>query len=385
MHAFHFEPVILGLETTDIWDSISIVSILSIDNNDYPIFRKSLNAILNMIVKFNSYKINKGKSYEIEDGLRLIARKRFRSIIVSVSEKDKSGLFFQSLSNEMCNFLLKEDVQNNPCSPMTRSFCSDAIWIGIKMLESKSIIQPIMILNTIHRIAEVNIYSMENADQKEIKNNLDKYNISIYANDIKELGVAALNNGNSHFAYRCMESLSYLGCNSAKVKSDQTIVTVLESIVHLGRVARNLKIGCFWDRCLIPAESHAEEFMGHILTWLVRDMKPDGNFYMKGYAEQAYSRIRGIKCKIEPELRFNPCFWIKEIESDGKKHPHIEEECGMYGYCGKIDYSDFTNLKEYVLYGIGSDSSSTIFHTPPMPLNVDTENSEGNNNDIEDT
>ena len=32
-----------------------------------------------------------------------------------------------------------------------------------------------------------------------------------------------------------------------------------------------------------------------------------------------------------------------------KKVPHIEYERGMYGYEGKCDYSDFYNLKEYVL------------------------------------
>ena len=45
----------------------------------------------------------------------------------------------------------------------------------------------------------------------------------------------------------------------------------------------------------------------------------------------------------------------------------------MYGYGGKSDYSDFTNLKEYVLHGTGSESSKMILHSAPMPLNLDTE------------
>jgi hypothetical protein len=130
----------------------------------------------------------------------------------------------------------------------------------------------IKILNTIHRVIEINIYKMENDASNDGVEQLDKYNISAYAYDIKALGVSALNNGNSHFSHRCMESLSYLGCNAAKLKSTQTVVAVFESIVHLGRLAWSLKIGCFWSRCLIPAESHAEEFMGHILTWLVNDI-----------------------------------------------------------------------------------------------------------------
>lgn len=376
IHAYDFEPSTLGIEPADIWDSMTIITNLSIENNDYPVFRQSLSAILKLVVRFYSFKSNEGDSYRVDDGVKHIARKRLRSIVASVAEKDKSGIFFQSLSSDLCDFLIKKEALHKPCSDLSRSIASDAIWIAKKMLESHSVIEPTKVLNTVHRIAEVNIYEMANKVSENNFEKLDKYNISAYAYDIKALGVSALNNGNSHFAYRCMESLSYLGCNSAKLKSEQTIVAVFESIVQLGRVARNLKIGCFWSRCLIPAESHAEEFMGHILTWLVQDIKPDGNFFMKGYAEQAYSRIRGVKCSIKPKANSNPCFWIEELEKDGEKIPHIEYESGMYGYGGNSDYSDFSNLKEYVLYGIGSESSSMIFHGTPIPLNIDTEDDE---------
>lgn len=376
MHAYDFEPSTLGIEPNDIWDSMAIITNLAVENNDYPIFRQSLNAILKLVVRFYSFKFKDADSYKIDAGIKYIARKRLRSIIASVVEKDQSGIFFQSLSSDLCDFLMKDEVLHKPCSDLARSIASDAVWIAKKMLESHSVIEPIKVLNTIHRIAEVNIYEIENAVSENNLEQLDKYNISAYAYDIKVLGVSALNNGNSHFAYRCMESLSYLGCNSAKLKSTQTVVAVFESIVQLGRLARNLKIGCFWSRCLIPAESHAEEFMGHILTWLVQDIEPDGNFFMKGYAEQAYSRIRGVKCSIKPKANSSPCFWIEELEKDGKKIPHIEYESGMYGYGGNSDYSDYSNLKEYVLHGIGSESTSMIFHSTPIPLNIESEDGE---------
>jgi len=52
IHAYHFEPDILGLEPTDIWDSITVTTNLAIENNDYPVFRQSLSAIFKLIVKF---------------------------------------------------------------------------------------------------------------------------------------------------------------------------------------------------------------------------------------------------------------------------------------------------------------------------------------------
>ena len=63
----------------------------------------------------------------------------------------------------------------------------------------------------------------------------------MYAHDIKSLAVSALENGNNHFAYRCMETLSYLGCNSAKLQAREMVTSVFEGIIHIGRVSRNLK------------------------------------------------------------------------------------------------------------------------------------------------
>jgi hypothetical protein len=375
IHAYDFEPTILGLEPNDIWDSITVITNLSVENNDYPVFRQSLSAILKLVIVFYSFKYEGKETYRVDSGIRTIARKRFRSIITYIVDSDKNGIFLQSLSSELCSFLMKEETLNQPCSDMTRAIASDSVWVGKKMLESNSVVEPIKILNTIHRVIEISIYRLENESSPTAMGQLDKHNITIYAYDIKALGVTALNNGNSHFAYRCMESLSYLGCNAAKLKSKQTVVAVFESIVQIGRLARNLKIGCFWSRCLIPAESHAEEFMGHILTWLIHNIDSAGNFFMREYAEQAYSRLRGVKCVIKQKSNCNPCFWIEELENDGKKISHIEYESGMYGYGGQSDYSDFSNLKEYVLHGIGSESTTRIFHSTPIPLNLDFDDS----------
>lgn len=367
-HAHDFEPGVLGIEADDLWDLVSILVKVSIDNHDYPVFKSAVNAALRLA--FKSYSLSKEsgakRNYKLQGGINFITRNRLQSVINSVADTDDGGVFLQSLSSELCDFLTKDETLKDPCSDIARVISYDAVWIGRKTLESKTATEPLKVLNTIHRVAELSIYRLEKEDHNDV--NLDKYNISTYAYDIKALGVTALNSGNSHFAYRCMETLSYLGCNAAKLKSTQTVIAVFESIVQIGRVAKNLKIGCFWSRCLIPAESHAEEFMGHILTWLIQDYSPDGSFYMKEYAEQSYSRLRGVKCAIKPKSNLNPKFWIEELKEDGRNITYIERESGMYGYDGEMDYSDFSNLKEYVLHGIGSGSDVEIIHTPPMPI-----------------
>lgn len=318
-----------------------------------------MRALLNLTVDFYSFEL-KNQDYRIASGINEIARTRLRSIISSIFKNGKNEIFLYTLANELCAFLRRDDIFNNPTSSICLAISSDLVWIGEQMLENKNVIDPVNILNTLHSILEAGCQAIFIKDNKDIDIQMGRYSIATYVYQIKTLAESALKSENSHFAYRCMETLSYIGCNAAKIKAENVIISTLESIVQVARVARSLKIGCFWSRCLIPVESHAEEFMGHIMTWLIHDLDSQGNFYLKNYAEQAYSRLRGYECEINPDRRWSPYFWIKEIEEDGNKIPHIESQSGMYGYGGSSDYSDYSNLKEHVLYGIGRGQSVVL-------------------------
>lgn len=375
-HAARFESGIFGIGSADLWSSISVITKLSIENNDYSVFQSSIKAVLKLMSASYYFKEADESDYQISEALRDVAHKRLLSIANIIFNTDEDGMFLLALSAELCSFLTKEEVVAHPCSNVTMDISSDAVVVGNKILERKNLAAPIKLLNTNHRIIELGIYRLETDEGKNSANPTDRYNISVYAHRIKALGITALRSDNSHFAYRCMETLSYLGCNAAKLKSTQTIVAVFESIVQMARVAKQLNIGCFWSRCLIPAESHAEEFLGHILTWLAQDLSADGRFYMKDYAEQAYSRVRGVKCVVRPKPNLNPCFWIEELKENDEKIKHVEYESGMYGYGGELDYSDVSNLKEYVLHGIGSESQAYIVHSSPIPITSTDDNSD---------
>lgn len=368
---FRFEPVMLGLSENDIWDSLSLVNKLSLEHDDYPTFKFNLNVALQTLLSSYSYTTDDESSYEVNIGINHVSRTRFRGLLNHIAENDEQGVFLSAMSHELCSYLVKPDIQDKPCSDLTRALVSDSIWIAQKLLTDPSSTEPSKVLTTIHRIAELNVHRLSSSCSEDLEDSLDIYNISAYAHDIKELAVTALENGNHHFAYRSMEVLSYLGCNAAKVKSQEMVTAVLESIVHIGRLSRHLKIGCFWSRCLIPAESHAEEFIGHIITWLVHDFKEDGSFFMKEHAEQSISRLRGFKCILEPKNNSHPKFWIKELKDNAVLIPHVEFQSGMYGYSGKLDYSDFSNLKEYKLYGFSPRSTGGIAYSEPVPLNLE--------------
>lgn len=155
------------------------------------------------------------------------------------------------------------------------------------------------VLNTIHAVIELAVHKIEEEISQGVDRSLDQHNISIYPSKIKQLGSTAIHVENDHFIYRCMETLSYLGCNAVKINSRSVIVACFENLVQLGRECRAAGRGCYSSRCIIPLHKHSEEFMGHILTWLVKEIKDDGTFPLKATAEQAYSRLRGVSCKVE--------------------------------------------------------------------------------------
>lgn len=198
-HATEFEPGALGIDTEDLWDSITVVTKLSIENHDYPVFRCAVSAMLRLATASYAFRLEGNiENYKLNSGLSIITRKRLRSIINGIVDLDNNGLFLQSLSSELCNFLERDDIITAPCSDLARAVCSDAIWVGKKMLESNSLIEPIRILNTIHRMAELSTYRLASANDGKVETTMERYSISAYAYDIKTLGVAALNFENPH-------------------------------------------------------------------------------------------------------------------------------------------------------------------------------------------
>lgn len=349
-HEWSFAADTLGLKQNDLWDKLSIVLKQSVINNDYPVFQRSLEHMISLLTYSYNLKSKQKADYRELDGIRSIAHKRFRALIHWIADEDKEGLYIESISNTLCAYLKSSEALKLPIGELTESIMSDITYLGSVMLSSKQCGEPMKVLNTIHAVIELVVHAIEEdlKNNKEKERALDQYNIARYAHLIKSLGYDAIQNDANHFVYRCMETLSYLGCNAAKIESRQTVVACLESLVQLARACRKNQIGCFWSRCIIPLHNHAEEFIGHILTWLVRDLKEDGTFTLKACAEQAYSRIRGVCYNIKPKAKSNPKFWIEEeVDGEtGEKLPHKEKLHGMFGYDGEVDYSNFDDLTE---------------------------------------
>lgn len=113
---------------------------------------------------------------------------------------------------------------------------SDITYIGSTMISRNNNHEPIKILNTIHAVMELAIHQIESDEKTGSDRSIDRYNIAGYAHLILSLGKEAIYAKNTHYVYRCMETLSYLGCNSAKIQSYQSVVSCFEALVQLGRI-----------------------------------------------------------------------------------------------------------------------------------------------------
>ncbi|GAB3289284.1 hypothetical protein GCM10027297_34990 [Parahaliea aestuarii] len=350
-HEWSFSPDTLGVTEGDLWDKAIVIAKQALSNNDYPVFMESIEVMVPLATASYSLESHSKNDYREIGGVASITHKRFRGLINWITQEDKEGAYIEALTNRLCALLRTPEVVSDPLGKMTENIMSDVTYLGSVMLTSKQCGAPMKVLNAIHSVLELAVHQIEEDSVNGKDRTLDRWNIAGYAHLIKSLGIDAIHSGDDHFVYRCMETLSYLGCNAAKIGSRQTVVASFQCLVQLGRKSRKEGRGCFWTRCIIPLHKHAEEFMGHILTWLIRDLADDGSFTLKACVEQAYSRIRGFKCEIQPKPNLNPAFWIHEIEQGDSpvKIAHIETLCGMHGYNGSVDYSDHEDETEYTL------------------------------------
>ena len=350
MHEWSFKTDLLGLKRNDLWDKVATVLKHSIENNDHPIYQSALDYAMKLLLATYRFESRKKNDYRERGGLQSLSQHRFRGLSYWVLKNDAEGIYVEAWANRLCAFLKSSEALIDPLGALTEGVMSDITYIGSIMLGSQKSHDPMKILNTIHTVIELSIHKIDSDEKGEADRSLDKYNVAGYAHLIKSLGKDAIHVRRTHFVYRCMETLSYLGGNSAKINSRPSVAACFDALVQLGRTCRREGIGCYWSRCIIPLHLHAEEFMGNILTWLVRDLKEDSSFTLKSCAEQAYSRLRGFKCDIVPKVNLNPKFWIEDIrDGDGNLVPHVESMSGMHGYGGEVDYSKQDDLTEYNL------------------------------------
>ena len=223
-----------------------------------------------------------------------------------VLENDESTTITGSAASILGDRLAQKDALDNPFIGVFSKVAEVEKDIGVFLLQKGDDTQALSILKSLHCTAEFTMDQIsDSSSSKDIDIWIRKQYVAEYASYMLQLGEAGIKKGEPHYVYRVMETLCYLGCNAAKMRSDRTVVACMEAIVQLARHSRKEKIGCFWSRCIIPLHKHAQEFLSDIITWLTADYSANGDFFLKREAEIALSRIIGYQNRTNPGLLTN--------------------------------------------------------------------------------
>lgn len=344
MHLVSYRPQIIETRTGGMWDRLMAVLSIAADMHDFAVFAAASEKVLAI------YKALMSERPEADSGtsggLRYIAGRRLRSALMVIGKSPSDGVFMEAVINRLCEELTAVEALKNFRGEYAKSLPGVLAHICKEALVAGKPYDALKGLNAIHSFTSAAAKQMREGGTEF----LDPFIVAGCANLIKGLGQNAITAGNVEFLYRCLDALVWLGCEMAKHKISEPLKACIAGLVQLGREARHKKLQCFWERCILPPHIHAEEKLGDILTWLVQSRTDDG-YFCEDTITEAYCRLRGFECRIEPKPNLNPAFWIKDTEdAEGKRVPHKDSLMGADGYNWTLDYSDPAELKEYCLY-----------------------------------
>lgn len=353
MHMEDYRPNVIEAEHEPLWDRLMIVLSVAIDAHDYEVFEIAFDKAAAIYKELLKPKSKVGTS--IEEGLQYVAERRFKSMLVLVGKSTSDRIFMEAINNRLCIELTSTECLKGFKEKLPLSIMELLEVICREALVNDKDYDALKALNAIHTFTGVAA-----AEARKIEDDFyAPFSVSSPIRIIKRIGSYAVSGGDVEMLYRCIDALAWLACgiasNCAKVEHRETepLKACITSLVQLGREARYKKLQCFWERCILPPHIHVEEKMGWILKLLVQIPVSNGgnDFFLKETITNAYSRLRGFECRIEPNPRSNPKFWIcDEKDEQGNKVPFILSMSGGEGYGWEIDYSDDAELKEYTLY-----------------------------------
>jgi hypothetical protein len=165
-----------------------------------------------------------------------------------------------------------------------------------------------------------------------------------YAGVITRMGIAAAQHDHSDLHYRCMDGLGFLGVTAIRTHSTTLAIACMSGLVQLGRIARARNLPCFWDRCGLLPDAHAEDRIGWMISW-VTHYDANGRERWARTSGDALSRLRGTRTNVQ------------FAEEGGRVKYHIVTTDQPYaigilddGRHAQVDYSDPTMLKDFMLY-----------------------------------
>ncbi|MBW7941765.1 MAG: hypothetical protein H3C64_05045 [Candidatus Kuenenia stuttgartiensis] len=196
------------------------------------------------------------------------------------------------------------------------------------------------ILSLFRELAQKGIYD---PPQLEFGRMFDIY-LASYPQLIKMIGQSAVKNKNSDFLFRCLEEVGFLGCTAIKANHYDVAIECLQTLVQLGREAKGNNIKCFWRHCMLETIDHAEERIWWMLSWVPHLERKERDRWAESFST-AYSRLTGFKVEIQ-EVLIEERIGFQFNRTDEKYVERFSKD----QFVREIDYSDYSDLKEFKLY-----------------------------------
>lgn len=254
---------------------------------------------------------------------------------------DTTGLVTHRFIHSSAAFLSERDFSASPRSSQALMIVS-AMAGGAKPLIDRGIER--QAIDTVVVARRVALQGSKTEPREPLIDSYHRHTLAGHAKIMQDLGEAGIANRNVHLLFRCLDGLGFLGCSGAKVNNPELGNACLLGLVQLGRIARRDELPCFWDRCALAPEDHAEERIEWILTWTAR-LDENARERWRRSIEAALSRLRGFETTVsysqtnggwEPDVTYSETPYIYQINDHGRWRTY--------------DFSDKNLVRELVIY-----------------------------------
>lgn len=310
---------------------------IALKSSDIETFEKAIDIFLSIIESMPSNRlvIKNDFKHKFEKLINI----SFKRLSYSISQLTDNNIYHSRFLEKIGTYLKLRALDNKQTNELSLHLIEGLTSFTINTISKKNIDNTIFVTSLYRQLAQKGIYN----DPKDKADFMFDLHLPFICYQIKIIGQETIKIKHSNLLYRCLEELGYLGCTAIKANHFHVGVECLQSLVQLGREARANSIKCFETHCLLETIDHADERIWWMLSWVRHHDQKSIEQWIDSF-ETAYSRLHGFKRRILFDYDEKCTFSFAD-----SKEPYIESFSKDH-YRREIDYSDFSDVKEFRLY-----------------------------------
>jgi hypothetical protein len=314
----------------------------SIKADDAAVFTPSVERLLYLLERLRSY------SYKDSDGINgwevaaagtthgVAALNRVAELLGS---SEASGVLVSRFTDIVARHVRQAGFDGQATSERVISLFMTGVAISKRKIERDSDGAGVIgLLLAARKVCDQTLRSLDREQDQ-----FGDHSLAAYPAGVRAIGEAAIEQGDSDLLFRCMETLSWIGCAAVRFGGRETGLRAAGGLVQLGRMARYARLECPWPRCTLTPFQHVRERLAWMVTWIP---KADNPHQWLEPLSTAFSRLDGYEKKLRLNEETDPL--DVEFVPNEERKPH-QESFFAEGGTRTLDYSDEGMLKDQVL------------------------------------